>query len=79
MTAFEPSDVKTIFPLIFDMKWNGNQEQEDNEKSKNEKFLEGILSESQIMQKDKTIDDLIEEMKAIVIDKYFNVFYHDIW
>ena len=39
MTAFEPSDIKKIFPSIFDMKWNGDQKMEDGEKSKNEKFL----------------------------------------
>ena len=78
MTAFEPSDIKTIFPKIFDMKWNGDSKQEDNEKSKNEKFLEGILSKSQTEDKVKTIDDLIKEMKAIVIDKYFNNFYHNL-
>ena len=78
MTAFEPSDIKTIFPKIFDMKWNADCKQEEDEKSTNEKFLEGILSECQKEWEDKTINDLIKEMKGIVIDEYFNNFYHNL-
>ena len=73
MSVFKPSDVKTILPKIFNMKWNS-----DVPLKKIEKFLEGILGYYQEKDQYRTIDELIELMDKVVQDKYFNNFYKNL-
>merc|ERR1712228_1040951 len=60
---FFPEDIKTVLPLIFNMKWNNSQklDPKKGELSENEAFL----------QKDDVIDGCVKEMKKVLIDKHF--------
>ena len=93
MNVFRPKDIHAIFPTMFNMKWNGeasgidksnedNKEDNDNnEPSKNEKFLNdkrSTLHEEENSDYPKTINDLIEEMDAKITDEHFTNFYNTI-
>lgn len=67
MSTFKPSDIKTVLPQFFNMKWNDGKELQNEGKSLNESFLES-----------ETMDILIERMEDIVKNKYFDNFYNNI-
>ena len=67
VTTFKPSDIKIVFPKLFNMEWNDGKELGKDEKSLNQRFLES-----------KTMDKLIKSMKRTVDDKYFDNFYKNI-
>ena len=80
MSVFNPSDVKTIFPKLFNMKWNSDMKlkKDNGDKSINEKFLEGIQSDLEEKDGNETIDELIENMDDVVKDEYFDNFYNNL-
>ena len=65
-----PSDVKTVLPRLFNMKWNNGQRLHKGARSQNEKFL---LVE-QCDNGPRNVNDIIEKIDDVLTDKYFAEF-----
>lgn len=65
MIRFMAEDLRNILKMIFDMDWN---------KGENRKFIENKRNRYNKTNGSTSIDDLIQEMSEIVIDKPFGNF-----
>eukprot|EP01083_Nonionella_stella_P147863 467139_1 len=63
---FEPQDIKTVLPELFNMKWNNGQPLEDEQLSANEQFLDQSNMDN--------VNQLIQKMKQVMIDRPFQSF-----
>merc|ERR1712154_686640 len=68
MTRFMPEDIGSILPRMFNLEWNNGEEIGRDELSKNQEF----------MKDQDEIGRLIQEMKKVLKDDYFERFQKDI-
>merc|ERR1711971_661424 len=66
ITRFMAQDVKTIFPRLFNMKWNAGKPLAKGGKSENERFMENT----------EELDALIAKMQERLRDKNFEHFHN---